>query len=81
MLMWCLKQFQYFILKFSVSENLYSEKEFLNLYTMILASFPLGECVDEVVKNRSNYQGCKYVCLLHYHTLTVIHLMNGEGVC
>ena len=34
---------------------MFSEKEFLNLYTII--SFPLGGCVDEIVDNRTKYQG------------------------
>ena len=46
---------------------------------MILFSFPLDGCVDEVIDNRTNYQGYKYVYFLQYHTLTVIHFMNGEG--
>ena len=41
--------------------------------------FPLGGCVDEVVDNRTNFQGYKYVYFLQYHRLTVIHLMNDEG--
>ena len=48
---------------------------------MILISFPLGGCVDEVLHNRKNYAGNKYIYLLRYHTLTVIHFMNGEGAC
>ena len=30
---------------------------------------------------RTNDQGYKYVCFLQYHTMGVIHFMNGEGVC
>ena len=48
---------------------------------MILFSFPLGRWADEVVDNRANYQQYKYVYFLLYHTMTVIHFMNGEGVC
>ena len=51
MLIWCLKQFKGFILKFSISGSFFSEKEFLNLYTMTFVSFPLGGCDDEVVDN------------------------------
>ena len=46
-----LKQVKDFILKFT------------NLYTMIFVSFPSGVCVDKVVENWSNYEGCKYVYL------------------
>ena len=49
MLNWCLKQTKDFIFKFSTSGSFFSEKEFLNLYTMILVSFPSGGCVDEAV--------------------------------
>ena len=72
MLMWSLKQFKDFILKFSISGRFFSEKEFFNLFTMILVSFPTDGYVDEVVDNQTNYQ---------YHTLTFIHFMNREGVC
>ena len=72
---------KYFILKFSISGSLISEKEFLNLYTLILVSFPLGGCVDEAAHSRTNYQGYKYVYLLQCHTLTVISFMDGGGVC
>ena len=29
----------------------------MNMYTMILVSFPLDRCVDDFVNNRANYQG------------------------
>ena len=32
---------------FSISRTFFSENEFLNLYTMIIFSFPLGGSVDE----------------------------------
>ena len=41
--------------------SFFSEKELLNLFTMLLVSFPSGGCVDEAVYNRTNYQGYKYV--------------------
>ena len=53
----------------------------LNLYAMTLFSFPLGGCVDEVVDDRTNYQGYKYVYFIQYRTLTFIHFVNGEGAC
>ena len=81
MLIWCLKQLKGFYLKSSISGSFFSEKELLKLYTMILFSFPLVGCFDEVVNNRTNYQGYKYVYFFQYHTLTVIHFMDGEGVC
>ena len=56
MLICCLKQFKYFILKFSISGNFFSEKGFLSLYTMILFSFCLGGCVDEIANNQTNNQ-------------------------
>ena len=49
------------------------KKEFLNFYTMILLSFPLGRCFDEVLNNRRNHQGYEYVYFVWYHTLTIIH--------
>ena len=69
-----------FILKFSISGSFFPEKESLNLYTMMLFSFPVGGCVGKVVDNRTNYQGNKYKYFLQYRTLTVIHFMNDEGV-
>ena len=75
MLILCLKHFKDFILAFSISESFFSEKEFLNLYTMIIFPFPLGGCVDEVVLNRSNYQGY----LNTYYS--VIHFINGKEAC
>ena len=76
--MWCLKQYKTFLLKLSISENLFSENTFLVLYTTILVSFPLGGCVDEVVVNETNDQRYTYVHLLYCHLLTVLHFMNGE---
>ena len=48
---------------------------------MALVSFPSGGCADTVANNLTNYQGFKYVYFLQYHTMTVIHFINGEGVC
>ena len=59
--MWCLKQFRDVILRFSLSGSFFSEKEILNLNTIILVSFCLGWCVDEVTLNRTDYQGYKYM--------------------
>ena len=39
---------------------------------MILLSFFLGGCVDDVINNRTNYQ---------FESVLVIHFMNGTGVC
>ena len=78
MLIWCLKHVKDFILTFSIIGSFFSEKGFLNLCTMILFSFPLKGCVDEVDENRTNHRGYKYVCFLQYHTLSVIYFMNGE---
>ena len=49
--------------------------------TLFTSFFPLGGYVDEVVDNRTNYKGYKYVQFLHDHKLTIIHFMNGEGAC
>ena len=68
-------------LHFQLVEGSFQKKFFLNLYIIILFSFPLGGCIDEVVDNRTNYQGYKYICFLQYHSLAVIHFMNGEGSC
>ena len=65
---------------FSMSGKFFSEKEILNSYSMILFSFPLDGCVDEVVSNQTNHQRCKYIYFLQYRTLTVSHFINGEGV-
>ena len=62
-------------------EAIFSGKEFLNLYVIIFVSFRFGGFVHEVVDNWTNYQGYNYVYFLQYHTLTVIHFMNGEGAC
>ena len=39
---------------------------------MILVSFPSGGRVDDVINNQTNYQ---------FTSITVIHFMNGAGVC
>ena len=54
MLVWSLKQVKDLILKFSMSESFFSKKQFLNLYVTS------SGCVDEVVDNRTNYQGYEY---------------------
>ena len=78
MLIWYVKQVKNFILKFSIRGSFSLQKEFLNLYTMILFFSP-GGCVYEDVDNRTNYERYKYINLVRYHTLTVLHFMNGEG--
>ena len=47
MLVWYLNQVKDFTLKFSRKGRFFSEKEFSNLYTMILVSFRSDRCVDE----------------------------------
>ena len=47
---------------------------------MILVSFPSGGCVHEIVDNRANYQGCKYIYFLQYHILIGRYFINGEEV-
>ena len=39
---------------------------------IILISFPLDGCVDDVVNIQTNYQ---------FTSVIVIHFMNGAGVC
>ena len=50
----------------------------MNLYTMILLSFLLVTCVDEVVENRTNCQVHSYVYFFQYLTFTIIYFMNGD---
>ena len=47
MLVWCLNQVKDCIFEFSRRRRFFSEKEFSNLYTIILASFRLDGCVDD----------------------------------
>ena len=54
MSIWYLKQVKDFIIEFSIIGNFFLEKQFLNLHTRALASFPTGGCVDEDVNNRAN---------------------------
>ena len=72
MLICCLKQFKYFILKFSISGSFFSEKGFLSLYTMILFSFCLGGCVDEIANNQTNNQD--YFTLISF---SITHLKSS----
>ena len=69
MLIWCLNHVKEFILKFSISGSCFSDKEFLNLFTMILFSFSLGGYVDELLTIRKNYQEYKYL-----HFLQLLHI-------
>ena len=69
-----------FIFKFLISGSFFTEKEFLNLYRIMLISFPSGEFVDELVDNQKDYQGYNYLYFLRYHTSTVINFVNGEGL-
>ena len=43
-----LKHGKDFILNFSVSGTLFSEKQILNLHTVIYVTFPSAGCVDDV---------------------------------
>ena len=56
---WCLKQLNDFIFKLSISRSFFSQKAFLNEYTVILVSSPLGGCDDELVGNWIKYHGYK----------------------
>ena len=54
--------------------------EFLNFEYYSACFFSFRWFADEVVYNRVNYQGYRYdVYFFQYYT--VIHFMNGEGVC
>ena len=79
--LWCLKQVKDLILEFLINESFFSEKQLSDNYNIILVSFPLGGCVNEVVDNQANYQEYRYyVHFLRCHTFAVIHSVNGEGV-
>ena len=72
MLIWCLKQFKDFILKFSISGTFLSQKAFLNLHNVILVS---------VVSNWANYHGYKNDVYSHqYYTQTTIIFMNYKDL-
>ena len=48
---------------------------------MILVSYPLGACEDQVADSHASYQGYRYnVHFLWCHTFTFIHSVNGEEV-
>ena len=60
----------------------FQKKKLSDYITVILVSFPLGGCVDEIVDIQANYQG--YRCDVHFlrcRTFAVIHFVNGKGVC
>ena len=80
MLVWCLKHVKDLILEFSICGRLFSEKtELLDYYGKILASRPLGGCIDEVVNRWENYQGYIYdVYFLRSHKFAVTHFVNGD---
>lgn len=64
-----------------MSESLFVKKtKSLNLNTIIIGSFPSGGYFDEVVNNKTIYQGYQYD--IHSFILfAVIHFMDGEEVC
>ena len=59
-MIWCLKQVKDFMIKFSISRSFLLEKNFLDMYIILIVSFPSGGCVDKVGNNRESQQGCKY---------------------
>ena len=60
----------------------FQEKLLSDYYTIIMVSFPLGGCVNEVVNSQVNYQGYRYdVHFLCCHTFAVMHSVNDGGVC
>ena len=57
------------------TEGLYFliKKIFKSIYIlMVLVYFPSGVCVDDIVKNETNYQ---------FTSVIVTHFENDEGVC
>ena len=57
---------------------------FLNLYIIVLVSFPSGVYVNENIGNRTSYQRYDYEYddyFLQDHKWTATHFMNGERVC
>ena len=75
--------FKDFIFQFLVSGSFFSEKEVLNLYTILLVSLSFRWMCwsDQGVNYEANYQGYEYdVYFFQCHTSTVIHSMNVEGV-
>ena len=60
----------------------FQKKHLSDYYTIIVVSFPLDECVDEVADSQPNYQLYRYdVHFLWCHTFAVIHSTNVEKVC
>ena len=80
MLVWCWQQVKDLILEFLISGK--KTTFWLLYYSIILVSFPLGGCVDEVVDSQANYQGYRYgIHFLWCHIFAVMHSVNGEGIC
>ena len=63
MLNWWLKQVKDFIFKSSIRGSFFSVKQFLNLYTMTLASFHSDGRADEAINNQ--IQLCLFPSLSH----------------
>ena len=79
---WSLKQVKDLILEFLISGNLFSEKNRLDYYTILLLSFPLDECVDEVVYSEANCRWYRYDAhFLRWNTFAIIHSVDAEEVC
>ena len=54
-----------------MSGSFFSEKKILNLYTMMIFSFTLGGCVDEIVNNQTSYEDtskCISFSILHWNS-------------
>ena len=68
MSIWCLQYVKDFILTFSIGKKI----EFANHDTFL---FSLGGCFDEVVDNRTNYQGykCVYQGYKCVHSFSITH--------
>ena len=81
MLVWCLKQVKDLIPEVLISCSFFSEKTTSDYHAMIMVSYPLGTCEDEVTDSHASYQGNRYnVHFLWCHTFTLIHSVNGEEV-
>ena len=76
----CLKQVKDLNFEFWISRSFFSEK-ILDSNTIILFSFPLDGCVDEVIDRRADFQEYRYFHFLEWHAFAGIHFMNGEGYC
>ena len=65
-----------------VKDYIFRKRQFYEMYTKTLVSFPSGGCVNDAVDKRTDQQGYQYdVHFLQCHAFTAVHFMNGGGVC